>query len=72
MSNTPSHSNVNIRPRLLTATSPNGFEVRLAEGTRCSVCNQPVRCFPIWSGPYCFSLICEACHHDVVSFGRAP
>jgi hypothetical protein len=60
------------RPRLITATSPDGlFEVRLPEGMRCSACDKPVRCFPIWLGPHSFKLICEACHRDVVSFGRA-
>jgi hypothetical protein len=61
------------RPRLMSATSPDGHdELRLAEGTRCSVCNEPLRCFPIWLGPHSFRMICEACHHDVISFGRAP
>jgi hypothetical protein len=71
MSNTPSFSNVNACPRMLSAVLPGNMILRMPEGIRCW-CGGRLRCDPeALDRPGSFRLIGD-CHHDVMIVERQP
>jgi hypothetical protein len=60
--------NVSDLPRMRTTVLPDGMILRLARGVLCP-CGRPVQNYPRQLGwPNSFSLICDACHHDVLVY----